>query len=189
MSLVIWLLACPYPASYTDTGDPPVDRNLAADTIPLSIVGTPCDACDGACIEENVQYELRYHTWDPIDYADRPPAGGPHNYCWTDWTVHDEVVLDDNWVHNLEHGGVVLLYNCPDGCPEDVAAMATLATSLGDYVVMTEDPEMDSRFAMTAWFYRLKTDCFDEARAAQFYADHVSQGPEATMSSVPEACY
>ena len=23
---------------------------------------------------------------------------------------------DDHWVHNLEHGGIVYLYDCPGGC-------------------------------------------------------------------------
>jgi len=34
------------------------------------------------------------------------------------------------WVHNLEHGAVVITYNCPGGCPAEVAAAQALIDSL-----------------------------------------------------------
>ena len=43
------------------------------------------------------------------------------------WGLHDEVVLDEYRLHNLEHGGVGVHYDCPEGCPELVAQLRRAA--------------------------------------------------------------
>src|SRR4051794_21406825 len=90
------------------------------DTVPTVLSTASCGACGGDCTLEQLEYDQSYHVGGPIDYADRPPAGGPHDPCWAPWGVHSEPVADDHWVHNLEHGGIVYLYCCTD-CDDDVA--------------------------------------------------------------------
>ena len=34
------------------------------------------------------------------------------------WGVHEEFLADEIRLHNLEHGGVAVHYNCPEGCDE-----------------------------------------------------------------------
>ncbi len=150
------------------------------------ITDLDCQVCDGECTEQLLEYSDRHHTAEPIDYAVTPPAGGPHNYCWGEWGAHTTPLPDDNWVHNLEHGGIVYLYSCPDGCGEEQAALSAL-TGLGK-VIVTEYPELPTRFAAISWGHRLMVDCFDEEAFTAFYEDHVDQGPETTMAAPPSSC-
>jgi hypothetical protein len=173
--VIALLLACKEPSTLVEDATPTI----------VSTVG--CDACDGACVEEVLTYPARYHAVGEVDYVDLPPAGGPHDRCWTDWGVHDEPVPDDNFVHNLEHGGVVVLWNCPEGCDAEVAAIdAFVATH--DRTVGTAYADMDARFAIAAWEARLTLDCFDPDAAHAYYLAHFDQAPESTGSPPPTSC-
>jgi len=165
--------------------NPDSPEELAEATDP-EIENIDCSVCDGNCLEQRLTYTDRHHTAEAIDYTVTPPAGGPHAYCWGEWGAHTEALPDDNWVHNLEHGGIVYLYSCPDGCDEEKVALTAL-TALGK-VVVTEYPGMEYRFAAIAWGYRLLTDCWDEAEFTSFYTAHVDQGPETTMAAPPSSC-
>lgn len=48
----------------------------------------------------------------PVEYATNPPTSGPHYEDWTRWGVYDKVLDDRNLVHSLEHGYVIISYNC-----------------------------------------------------------------------------
>jgi len=57
--------------------------------------------------------------------GENPPTGGPHCGQWMACGTHPDAGAAEScqWVHNLEHGHLVLLYNCPEGCPEELAAL------------------------------------------------------------------
>jgi hypothetical protein len=119
----------------------------------------------------------RQHVLGDIKYANPPPVGGNHNPCWTTWGVHAEEVADERWVHNLEHGGIVLLYNCKDGCDAEVKQLEALMKTRS-YSVLTPYSLMPKRFAIVAWEHRLVSDCLDLDAFKAFYDAHVGQGPE-----------
>ncbi len=48
----------------------------------------------------------------PIQYPTNPPASGPHYPIWAAFQEFSTPVPRPYWVHSLEHGAVVLLYNC-----------------------------------------------------------------------------
>ena len=84
-------------------------------------------------------------------------------------------------VHNLEHGGVVIWYNCQGGPqPLDEAACDQLVRQLTDvvdprlddgmYIVLTPYSDMDNRIALTAWQYLDAFDEFDAERIEAFIA-------------------
>jgi hypothetical protein len=52
-----------------------------------------------------------------------PPTAGPHCGSTLACQVYDTEQPPCVWLHNLEHGHVVFLYNCPEGCPEEVAKL------------------------------------------------------------------
>jgi hypothetical protein len=56
----------------------------------------------------------------PIQYANNPPSSGNHYPAPKPWGVYEQAIAPGYWVHNLEHGGIVVLYDCPQGCPEVV---------------------------------------------------------------------
>ena len=161
--------------------------DLVRDTTP-EIQQLPCDACGGDCILEKLSYDQRYHVTEPIDYADMPPAGGPHHPCWADFGTHAEAVPDERWVHNLEHGAVVALYRCDEACESPPADLQEWAATIGPWTVVTPYDPMTSPYAVLAWQYRLQTSCFDEEAFRAFYEAYVDQAPESTLAGEPESC-
>jgi hypothetical protein len=47
-----------------------------------------------------------------VEYNSNPPTSGPHFEQWTKWGVLDTPRDDRNLVHSLEHGYVIISYNC-----------------------------------------------------------------------------
>jgi hypothetical protein len=56
-----------------------------------------------------------------VKYALCPPATGKHYNASGEGPIHagvfgpDDAVIPQGWIHNLEHGGLVLLYRCASG--------------------------------------------------------------------------
>ncbi len=147
--------------------------------------GTICDSC-GVC-EESLPPTSANHVIGPIDYPDPPPAGGDHAPCWATWGVHEDVVPPENWVHNLEHGGVVFLYRSRDAlaaATRDAGPDASVQAELDALVaglpraLSTEYPALPKTFAVVSWGYRLVSDCVDLNAALRFYTAHFNQAPE-----------
>ncbi len=113
----------------------------------------------------------RHISQEPSAYIwnSRPPTSGPHNPGLANWGVHSETVAEWYQVHNLEDGGVILHYNCPDGCPEIVAELADIVTDKGTHQLVLHPYEnMDSRIAVTAWTRMLQLEEVDRAAIEEF---------------------
>ncbi len=139
-----------------------------------------------ASAEERVQLEGADHVPEGtnIAYRSYPPASGPHYGRTASYGVHTEEVPEGYWVHDLEHGAIVVLYNCPDGCPDLVDQLRELYNTApnGKYgkvkMVVAPYSRMDSRLALLAWGWREKLQEFDRERILRFYRAHVDRGPE-----------
>jgi hypothetical protein len=127
----------------------------------------------------------------PVTYQHQPPTSGSH-YSQTgvapvSWqtigTLQPEV-----WVHNLEHGGIAVLYNCPGGCDDLQKQLTTYVNSIvpaepqfGEYkIIMSPYSEgMGShKVALLAWDRIEFLDGYDQAKITQFYEAFVDKGPE-----------
>lgn len=144
-----------------------------------------CADAGGQYIEEVITPATATHTETPQAYDGKPPAGGPHSGCWGTWGVHTTPLTPERFVHNLEHGGVVLTYNCPDGCPKEVRWMHDFA-STNELVVVTEYPELASRFGISAWEARAYSDCLSPSFVRDFYARRVDHAPERFTRPPPQ---
>ena len=60
-----------------------------------------------------------------ITYRNNPPASGPHYPVWLRYREYTVPMARGHWVHNLEHGAVVVLYR-PDA-PAEVVRRITEA--------------------------------------------------------------
>lgn len=147
--------------------------------------GGVCTAC-GAC-EQALPVLGQSHVDGPIAYPDPPPVGGDHNQCWYRWGRFEQPVPDERWVHNLEHGGVVFLYDCADGCGEQLAELAALAAR-NPRTVLTPYAELPTRFGVVAWGWRLLSDCLDGAAFQAFYDAHFDHAPESIDAPPPAGC-
>jgi hypothetical protein len=127
----------------------------------------------------------------PVVYKHNPPASGPHWPFPAPWGFHPEGVAREWWVHNLEHQGIVLLYNCPGGdagavnaCSTEIDQLRLLALSRQPdqfnevRIVITPDPLLPKRFAAVAWDWDLLADSFDMAAFQCFIDARYGRGPE-----------
>ncbi|MFL5318889.1 MAG: DUF3105 domain-containing protein, partial [Myxococcaceae bacterium] len=55
-----------------------------------------------------------------------PPTGGPHCPSPLACRSYPDAQPVCNWVHNLEHGHVALLFNCPSGCTDVTDALGQI---------------------------------------------------------------
>jgi hypothetical protein len=125
-----------------------------------------------------------------VDYDSNPPSSGPHYPIWAAYQVWDTPVQREYYVHNLEHGAIVLLYKCADagGCPDVVDAFKKTSDALPDdplcfggvrvRTVITPDPLIDFPIAAAAWGWTYRAECIDLPSLIQFAKDHYGQGPE-----------
>lgn len=116
----------------------------------------------------------------PVAYNSTPPTSGPHYGSLARWGIHTEPIPDELMVHNLEDGGVGIWYDCPDGCPELVSQLESVAERYHEGVLLAPYPGLDTRIALTAWTRIDRFDEFDEERVERFIrafrgADHHAQ--------------
>ena len=101
-------------------------------------------------------------------YNSSPPTSGPHYEALARWGVHADPIPNELQVHNLEDGGVMVQYNCPDGCGDLVAQLADVVERYHDGVILAPYPDMESRIALTAWGRIDTFEEFDEQRIVKF---------------------
>jgi hypothetical protein len=82
--------------------------------------------------------------------------------------VHDEPIPNELQVHSLEDGGVIVHYDCSDGCSELVAQLSEIVEGYDEGVILEPYPQMDTRIALTAWQRIDQFDEFDEERIVRF---------------------
>jgi hypothetical protein len=122
-----------------------------------------------------------------LDYPTVPPAGGPHYPYWAQFGIYDTPVDVGLLVHDLEHGAVVLWWNCPgctgveaalrgivDGFPED--PLCTVASR--KRLVMVPWPALDVPIAASSWGNVYRATCLDTPGLTKWVADHYAHSPE-----------
>ena len=120
----------------------------------------------------------------PIAYNSTPPTSGPHYPGLAGWSVYTEPIRYEQLIHNMEDGGVIVYYQCPDGCPELVDQLASVVRpylDAGRHVVLApNDPawgvdtgqpfheDMGAHIALAAWQRLDKFEEFDAERIRTF---------------------
>lgn len=125
----------------------------------------------------------------PTVYNSNPPSSGPHCPSPVPAGAYVTPVSRCAYIHNLEHGFVVLLYNCGSTeCPDVVEGLKTVARDLVTestcrfpLTLLTPDPDIPTQVAAVAWGWTFTASCWDEGAAAalaRFAREHYAQGPE-----------
>jgi hypothetical protein len=134
----------------------------------------------------------------PVVYDSNPPSSGPHYNEWANFQEFAHPVDDRNLVHSLEHGAVLLLYNCDadaggglDGgaaCDEVVTALRAVRDAFPDdplcdpairvRIIIAPRPANDVAVAAAAWGNVYRADCVDSASLTAFVTEHYAKGPE-----------
>jgi hypothetical protein len=162
----------------------------------------PAGPCSAVVQQHPIEGATHVDVCSVVDYGTKPPSSGNHYPVWAAYKAYTAPVPEGFFVHDLEHGAVVLTYNCAargaaqdaqGGCDADIAAASkTIATlpddpscvALGQGVrrrsVLTPDPDLDVRFAASAWGWTLRANCFDPETFRAFELAHYAHGPEDT---------
>jgi hypothetical protein len=145
---------------------------------------------DGTCAmtETQVPNEGWSHVAEgsATTYAHNPPASGPHYPLWLRYEAFGGTQARGYWVHNLEHGAVVLLYR-PDASADLRNTMLSTYNSLGNdpacgsvRALLTPDPLLPTgvNAAVVAANFTLTGACVNPDRVRQFNVAHRGQAPE-----------
>lgn len=162
---------------------------LAACSDSPSSTTEPVGACDGELTVERDTAGPHVEIGTSITWSNNPPTSGEHFPIWAAWDrVYDELPRG-YWVHNAEHGGVILLYHCDPACPEVVDALLAVARAMPadsmcgapvtKRVIVTSDPSLPAgvQVAAVAWNHAYTASCFDDY-VATFASEHYAKAPE-----------
>jgi hypothetical protein len=122
-------------------------------------------------------------------YAYCPPASGSHYFATDEGPIPakyygpDEGTRPEGWIHNLEHGAIVILYNCKMGACDDttLAALQAIPQGFPDSPicgikagvlapVIARFDDMPAPFAALVWDRLLYMNTLDVNEIKQFYA-------------------
>ena len=107
------------------------------------------------------------------------PTGTPARWGPYEFELPDEVL-----VHNLEHGGIGIHYNCPGGCVETVQQLTDLAPRGFSQFIISPYTQMGSKIAITAWRHILYLDEYDEAQVREFIDEYLDRAPESVPGNL-----
>jgi hypothetical protein len=125
-----------------------------------------------------------------VQYATNPPASGPH-YSVNGLApaipqLYRQPIRPERWVHNLEHGYVVVLFDCEsDDCPESLFTnlqaffdAAPLSKFNKKKLVITRYRGLQVPIMAIAWDVQRDFQEFDMNGLLDFYRLRVDRGPE-----------
>ena len=131
---------------------------------------------------------------DDFVYNSNPPTSGPHREIFVDALINTKPIPSYVQVHLLEHGNVLLQYNC--ACPDVAAALGRIAMSAnkphmkegerlptvaeaqnleenGAAVMVAPYPRMKSRIAASAWTHLATFSAVDRPKIESFIKAHL----------------
>ena len=161
----------PHPAACSTCSPNPMTRVADCDASAFAT-----DTCDGFCfVDPSVTPQ-----WNT-----EPPSSGPayptYEYVGPNGDLDNNFHTEANplargyYVHNLAHGFVVIAYNCPDGCDDQLALIrdGVFHDHGSSGLIVTPDASLQGpRFAALAWTYSYRFDTVDSAALACFVKMH-----------------
>lgn len=116
-------------------------------------------------------------------YNSDPPTSGPHYAQPAEAGFYDEALPDEQLVHNLEHGYIVIWYTCAkldeSACNDLKANIKSIITDVNGFkVIASPRDSIDVPVVMTSWGRLLKMETFDAVQARAFYKSNLNKSPE-----------
>ncbi|MCH7625724.1 MAG: DUF3105 domain-containing protein [Chloroflexi bacterium] len=117
---------------------------------------------------------------EDAEYNSVPATSGPHfsqPLAPTRWGVHETELEPEVYVHNFEHGGVAVFYNCPEGCDTlktQLTQLVNTGVNRGAKMLLAPHSGFDGRIALAAWTFLDIFDEYDEDRIRDFFDSHES---------------
>jgi hypothetical protein len=173
--------------------------SASAPAYACTTIDTPRPAAEGQIGQvQPDQGAAHVQAGDKVTYPVCPPASGKHvnrvGFGPLTPQVYgpDDQSLPTGWVHNLEHGGLVLLYACDQGACDDagIAALQEFDAGFPNSAICNLAPggvgpvvarfeQMPTRYAALVWNRVLYLDTLDAQLVYDFflrYAERVEGG-------------
>lgn len=134
---------------------------------------------------ENPETLSRDHIEDISDftYNSNPPTSGDHLEDPAEAGFYTEQVGDGNLIHSLEHGYIIINYDC-SGIESDCNELKNnIKAIVDDYpwkVIGNPRPENDHLISVTAWSLVMHLDTFDRDKIITFLNKYRNKAPEKT---------
>ncbi len=140
-------------------------------------VGTNSQNLDavGQVFENQGQVHIKIGDSHP-PYNSNPPTSGWHYSLPASWGVYDKPLVDEQAVHNLEHGGIWISYKDID--EETKVNLEKITKANGSSVIMSPRDANDSKIVLASWTRLEKLDSYDEAKILDFILRNKNKGPE-----------
>lgn len=123
-----------------------------------------------------------------VDYNSNPPTSGPHYSTPALAGIYNEAPPDEQLVHNLEHGYIIISYH-PEQVSEDVLEQIRQQvlelSATNPRLILTPRASLDVPIALTAWGYLQELDSYEPEVVQAFYDAHVARAPECSEGLCP----
>ena len=152
------------------------------------IINYNCESSAHPVIDSYVVSEFgisdALHINNPIGicYQQNPPSSGPHRSMWGKWGEY-EYMPPQRYLHNLEHGGIVLLYH-PCVNNNMVDSLRNLACSrpsddTGEFrYILSPYPNLESNIAVLSWGKTYINNDFNHESINEFIDNFYRTAPE-----------
>lgn len=120
-------------------------------------------------------------------YNSDPPSSGPHYAdasAPTPWGVYTQQVPDEVFLHNEEHGGIIVTYK-PDLPKDQIKKLQALfappysdASFKPSKAVVTPRSKNTRPIELASWTFTFNLDGYDKAKIMDFYLQHIGKSPE-----------
>lgn len=166
----------------------PRPRDAGPD-VALDAAPTDAAACNVRVERPPVLESPHVPEGSAVSYNSNPPSSGPHYGSWANFQEYAQPVDDRFLVHALEHGAVLLLYDCEGvACLPIVAALRKIREaiptdpqcdpSIRVRVILAPRPANDDTIAASAWGATYRASCVDTNSLVRFVIDNYGKAPE-----------
>ena len=112
------------------------------------------------------------------------PASGPHSEQPATWGAYKQEIPNENVIHNMEHGGIVITYS-PDLDEQTVTKIERLFAKpysnqkfIPSKAIVMPGSKNDKPIVMRSWNRLMKLDSFDEQTMIDYYLTNIGKSPE-----------
>ncbi|MCH8230520.1 MAG: DUF3105 domain-containing protein [Chloroflexi bacterium] len=144
------------------------------------------DVDDGA-------FHIQGNAWHTGTYSVVPATSGPHWIGPTTpagfpaparWGPYEQALPNEILIHNLEHGGIGLHYDCDDPCPELVQALDDIIPRNSSQFILSPYVNMPQKIAITSWRHHLYLDEVDEEEIRKFIDEYQDRARESVQTNL-----
>jgi len=113
---------------------------------------------------------------DHKEYNSNPPTSGEHFASAYNWGIYREELIDEQALHNLEHGGIWISYkNITDA---ELDELKDIALRYSRRVILSPRSSNDTNIAVASWGRLLKMGSVDTDLITSYVKKNTNKSPE-----------